>query len=119
MPSIFAVANPKGGSGKTTVAIILAGEFARHGYAVAIDLHRQALFAGWPDRPSGAAGVPWLRDAAGFADVAGTATAAEGPDRSFRCGRFLPAPDSWHRAGPMHSRTRNRRMGSTNYAAMP
>jgi chromosome partitioning protein len=36
MPSIFAVANPKGGSGKTTVAIILAGEFARHGYAVAI-----------------------------------------------------------------------------------
>ena len=26
MPSIFAVANPKGGSGKTTVAIILAGE---------------------------------------------------------------------------------------------
>ncbi|MCP4564186.1 MAG: ParA family protein [Bosea sp.] len=36
MPSIFAVANPKGGSGKTTVSIILAGEFARHGYAVAI-----------------------------------------------------------------------------------
>jgi len=36
MPSIFAVANPKGGSGKTTVAIILAGEFARHSYAVAI-----------------------------------------------------------------------------------
>jgi chromosome partitioning protein len=36
MPSIFTVANPKGGSGKTTVAIILAGEFARHGYAVAI-----------------------------------------------------------------------------------
>jgi chromosome partitioning protein len=36
MPSIFAVANPKGGSGKTTVAIILAGEFARHGYSAAI-----------------------------------------------------------------------------------
>lgn len=36
MPSIFALANPKGGSGKTTVAIILAGEFANHGYSVAI-----------------------------------------------------------------------------------
>lgn len=36
MPSIFAVANPKGGSGKTTVAIILAGEFAKHGYSVAV-----------------------------------------------------------------------------------
>ena len=36
MPSIFAVANPKGGSGKTTVGIILAGEFAKHGYATAI-----------------------------------------------------------------------------------
>ncbi|MFG1240318.1 MULTISPECIES: ParA family protein [Hyphomicrobiales] len=36
MPSIFAIANPKGGSGKTTVAIILAGEFARHGYSTAI-----------------------------------------------------------------------------------
>jgi chromosome partitioning protein len=36
MPSIFAIANPKGGSGKTTVAIILAGEFAKHEYSVAI-----------------------------------------------------------------------------------
>jgi len=36
MPSIFAIANPKGGSGKTTVSIILAGEFAKHGYSVAI-----------------------------------------------------------------------------------
>lgn len=36
MPSIFAVANPKGGSGKTTVGIILAGEFAKHGYSAAI-----------------------------------------------------------------------------------
>ena len=36
MPSIFAIANPKGGSGKTTVGIILAGEFAKHDYSVAI-----------------------------------------------------------------------------------
>jgi chromosome partitioning protein len=36
MPSIFAVANPKGGSGKSTVAILLAGEFSNHGYSVAI-----------------------------------------------------------------------------------
>lgn len=36
MPSIFTVANPKGGSGKTTVAILLAGEFAGHDYSVAI-----------------------------------------------------------------------------------
>ncbi|ABE65105.1 Cobyrinic acid a,c-diamide synthase (plasmid) [Nitrobacter hamburgensis X14] len=36
LPSIFAIANPKGGSGKTTVAIILAGEFAKHGYSAAI-----------------------------------------------------------------------------------
>jgi chromosome partitioning protein len=34
--STFAIANPKGGSGKTTVAIILAGEFAKHGYTTAI-----------------------------------------------------------------------------------
>ncbi|MDF2117571.1 ParA family protein [Roseiarcaceae bacterium H3SJ34-1] len=36
MPSIFAIANPKGGSGKTTVSIILAGEFAKHGYSTAM-----------------------------------------------------------------------------------
>ena len=36
MPSIFAIANPKGGSGKTTAAIILAGEFAKQGYSTAI-----------------------------------------------------------------------------------
>jgi len=36
MASVFAVVNPKGGSGKTTVAIIMAGEFARYGYSVAI-----------------------------------------------------------------------------------
>ena len=36
MASTFAIANPKGGSGKTTVAIILAGEFAKHGYTTAI-----------------------------------------------------------------------------------
>jgi chromosome partitioning protein len=36
MPSIFAVANPNGGSGKSTVAILLAGEFSNHGYSVVI-----------------------------------------------------------------------------------
>jgi len=36
MPSIFAAANPKGGSGKSAVAILLAGEFSNHGYFVAI-----------------------------------------------------------------------------------
>ena len=36
MPSIFAVANAKGGSGKSTVAILLAGEFSHYGYSVAI-----------------------------------------------------------------------------------
>jgi chromosome partitioning protein len=36
MPSIFAVANAKGGSGKSTVAILLAGEFSNYGYSVAI-----------------------------------------------------------------------------------
>jgi len=36
MSSIFAIANPKGGSGKTTVSIVLAGEFAKHGYSTAI-----------------------------------------------------------------------------------
>jgi len=29
-------ANPKGGSGKSAVAILLAGEFSNHGYFVAI-----------------------------------------------------------------------------------
>lgn len=36
MASIFAVATPKGGSGKTTVSILLAGELARQGYSVAL-----------------------------------------------------------------------------------
>lgn len=48
MPSIFTLANPKGGSGKTTVAILLAGEFARHGYAVTIiDADPQASAFQW------------------------------------------------------------------------
>jgi chromosome partitioning protein len=36
MASIFAVATPKGGSGKTTVSILLAGELAQQGYTVAL-----------------------------------------------------------------------------------
>lgn len=48
MPSIFTVANPKGGSGKTTVGIILAGEFAKHGYsAVIVDADPQGSSYQW------------------------------------------------------------------------
>jgi chromosome partitioning protein len=36
MASIFAVATPKGGSGKTTVSILLAGELANQGYRIAL-----------------------------------------------------------------------------------
>ena len=36
MASIFAVATPKGGSGKTTVSILLAGELANQGYSIAL-----------------------------------------------------------------------------------
>jgi uncharacterized protein (DUF2126 family) len=39
------------------------------------DLHRQALFPRWPDRPLGAGGVPRLRDAAPSAHEPGAATA--------------------------------------------
>ena len=45
------------------------------------DLHRQALFAGRPDRPAGPAGVPRLRDAAGRAHEPGPAAADPRPDR--------------------------------------
>jgi chromosome partitioning protein len=48
MSSIFAVANPKGGSGKTTVGIVLAGEFANHGYsAVIVDADPQGSSYQW------------------------------------------------------------------------
>jgi chromosome partitioning protein len=48
LASIFAIANPKGGSGKTTVAILLAGEFAHHGYRVTIlDADPQASAYQW------------------------------------------------------------------------
>jgi len=36
MASIFAVATPKGGSGKTTVSILLAAELANQGYSIAL-----------------------------------------------------------------------------------
>ncbi|AOO85166.1 chromosome partitioning protein (plasmid) [Bosea vaviloviae] len=36
MASIFAVATPKGGSGKTTMSILLAGELAQQGYAIGL-----------------------------------------------------------------------------------
>ena len=36
MASIFAVATPKGGSGKTAVSILLAGELANQGYSIAL-----------------------------------------------------------------------------------
>lgn len=59
MPSIFAIANPKGGSGKTTVEIILAGEFAKHGYSVAIvDADPRGLRINGTPRRSLAASAP-------------------------------------------------------------
>ena len=45
------------------------------------DLHRQALFAGRPDRPAGPARVPRLRDAARRADEPRPAAADPRPDR--------------------------------------
>jgi chromosome partitioning protein len=36
MASIFAIATPKGGSGKTTMSILLAGELANQGYSIAL-----------------------------------------------------------------------------------
>ncbi|MFM9975093.1 MAG: AAA family ATPase, partial [Beijerinckiaceae bacterium] len=36
MASIFAIATPKGGSGKTTLSILLAGELAQQGYAIGL-----------------------------------------------------------------------------------
>ena len=45
------------------------------------NLHRQALFARWPDRPAWPGRIPRLRDAAGSAHVAGAAIADPGVDR--------------------------------------
>ena len=36
MASIFAITTPKGGSGKTTLSILLAGELAQQGYAIGL-----------------------------------------------------------------------------------
>lgn len=45
------VANPKGGSGKTTIATNLAGYFAKEGYKVTLsDLDRQQSATGWLER---------------------------------------------------------------------
>lgn len=49
----FLVANPKGGSGKTTLATNLAGYFAHRGrHVVLSDLDRQASSLGWLERRS-------------------------------------------------------------------
>jgi chromosome partitioning protein len=47
MPAI-SVANPKGGAGKTTLTLVLAGELARSGASVTvIDADPNAIIAGW------------------------------------------------------------------------
>ena len=49
----FLVANPKGGSGKTTLATNLAGYFANRGrHVVLSDLDRQASSLSWLERRS-------------------------------------------------------------------
>lgn len=49
----FLVANPKGGSGKTTLATNLAGYFARNGKRVILsDMDRQASSLNWLERRS-------------------------------------------------------------------
>lgn len=66
----FLVANPKGGCGKTTIAINLAGYFARRGQRVVLsDLDRQRSALGWlARRPAHLPTIhPWDgRDAKGF-----------------------------------------------------
>lgn len=48
MPKSFLIANPKGGSGKTTLATNLAGYFARQGYRVMLgDTDRQQSARAW------------------------------------------------------------------------
>lgn len=78
MPSIFAVANPKGGSGKTTVAILLAGEFARHGYATAIvDADPQGSSYQWHASSSARGVVPQGIDLVRAADEAALVAAID------------------------------------------
>lgn len=70
MMKTFLVANPKGGCGKTTLAINLAGYFARQGRRVVLsDLDRQRSALGWlARRPAHLPTIhPWDgKDAFGF-----------------------------------------------------
>ncbi|RKF17741.1 ParA family protein [Altericroceibacterium spongiae] len=52
--AVISIANPKGGAGKTTLALVLADEFARNGASVAvIDADPNAVIAKWAHRRDG------------------------------------------------------------------
>jgi chromosome partitioning protein len=59
--SVISVANPKGGSGKTTLVMVLAQELSEHGATVAvIDADPNGVIARWADqRREGGLGVPF------------------------------------------------------------